>query len=140
MSGFDDLLAEARQRLEAASEGDELGERVELRPGEHFHGRWRERVSMHTRDGDTIEVLGLWDDDGKARFHYENAALLEELADGEPGIGDEVVIIRGEDYSFEVAGETRTKYRYAIRWRPGSAPLPTTARENEASWDDDVPF
>jgi hypothetical protein len=127
---YDDLLGEAQARLREQEENsnEELGERVALERGEHFLGRWRGEITMHTKDGDSFPVYGLWDSEGQPRFHYRNAALADEIAECNPAIGDVIVIVRGEeDYEFEFEGESRTKHRYAVRTRSSSEPLPGKA-------------
>jgi hypothetical protein len=92
-----------------------------------------------------VSVFGLWDQDGKPRFHYKNAALQDEIDAARPGVGDEIVIVRGEDREYEVDGETRRAYRYAVRCKPSSAPLPAlpapeSDRPAEQPRDDGIPF
>ena len=80
MSAADELLERARRRLHELEEADdELGERIELAPGEHFRGRYRGTVTMTSREGDAVEVVGLWDEDGRPRFHYKTTAIISEL-------------------------------------------------------------
>jgi hypothetical protein len=137
----EDLLAQAQarlQELEQLGDGGDLGDRVELESGEHFAGRFRGEATMHAKDGDSFPVIALWDEDGGLRFHYRNAALVEELLECDPAIGDELVIVRGQDYAFEVNGEPRTKHRYAVRIRPSPDPLP--GRGEQPADDDEVPF
>jgi hypothetical protein len=142
MSASEDLLEQAQarlQELEQLGDGGDLGDRVELEPGEHFAGRFRGEATMHTKDGDSFPVIALWDAAGSFRFHYRNAALVEELVECDPAVGDELVIVRGEDYAFEVDGEPRTKHPYAVRTRASSDPLPGGG-EAPADDDDEVPF
>jgi hypothetical protein len=141
----DDLLNEARRRLQELeeAEGDELGDRVDLQPGEHFAGRYRGEVTMMTKDGDSVPVVGLWGEDGRARFHYKNASLVSELDDVRPSVGDALVIVRGEDREYESGGELRRMHRYSVATRPCSDPLPgsTTPPQGVAVIDDaDLPF
>jgi hypothetical protein len=141
MSTSEDLLMQAQARLrelEGLGDGGDLGDRVELEPGEHFAGRFRGEATMHTKDGDSFPVIALWDAAGNLRFHYRNAALVEELVECDPAIGDELAIVRGEDYAFEVNGDPRTKHRYAVRTRPSANPLPGGGEEPPG--EDDVPF
>jgi hypothetical protein len=144
VSGADDLLKQARERLRELeeTEPDELGQRVELAVGDYFQGRWRGEGTMKTKEGDTFPVYLLWDREGKARFHYRNAALVDEIDAAQPSIGDEIVIVRGEDREYEVEGETRRAYRYAAKVQPSSAPLPALAPggDQPALRDDDIPF
>jgi hypothetical protein len=135
----DDLLQQARTRLQELEEqaGDELGDRVELAVGEHFRGRYRGSLQMRNREGDVFAVLGLWGEDGRARFHYMNAALRLEMDTLAPlEVGAEVVLVRGEDKTFEKDGQMRTMHRYALAARPCSDPLPGSASQD----DDDIPF
>jgi hypothetical protein len=145
----DDLLEQARERLRELEETavDELGDRIELQPGQHFLGKWRtDEVSMRTKDGETFTVYGLWDVEGKPRFHYRNAALVVEIEANRPSVGDAIVIVRGEDREFEVDGEKRTVHRYAVRCRSSSIPLPAlSATESDQTAggggrQDDIPF
>ena len=140
----DALLAEARQRLQEleAIEPDELGERVDLEPGGHFVGRWRGEATMRTKGGEAVSVYALWDQDGKPRFAYKHAALVAEIEENRPEIGDEIVIVRGEDREFEAQGEQRRMYRYAARVRPSSEPLPGQAAptRSQLAADEDLPF
>jgi hypothetical protein len=136
----DDLLEQARARLrelEENGDGDELGDRVELAIGDYFQGRYRGEVFMRTKEGDELPVVALWDDAGRNRFHYRNAALVAELDAARPDVGDEIVIVRGEDVSFEKGGEQRTMHRFAIRTRPSSEPLPGNAQLSDG---DELPF
>jgi hypothetical protein len=140
MTEEQDLLAEARRRLaelEETDDGDELGERVELDVGDGFLGRWRGEGTMRTKDGDEILVYLLWDED-RPRFHYRNAALVSEIEELKPQVGDDVAIARGEDREFEVKGERRTMKRFAVRVRPCTDPLPGPAPEPAAAAD--LPF
>jgi hypothetical protein len=147
VSDADDLLERARERLRELEETavDELGDRVELQPGEHFRGRWRaDEVSMRTKNGETFSVYGLWDAEGKPRFHYRNAALADEIDSVRPNVGDEVLILRGEkDREFELDGETKKAHRYAVRCKPSTAPLPALPSGDqpaEPEPDDGIPF
>jgi hypothetical protein len=127
----DELLEQAQARLrelEEQDDGDELGDRVELAPSEHFRGRWRGEAVMRTKEGDTFPVFALWDADGKPRFHYKNAALLVEVDESRPGIGDEIVIVRGEDREYEAQGEEPL---------PGQAAPPA---QGELGQDEEIPF
>jgi hypothetical protein len=145
-SGPDDLLEQAQarlQELEEADNGDELGDRIELAPGEHFRGRWRGEAVMRTKDGDSFPVFALWDADGKPRFHYKNAALVPEVDESRPEIGDEIVVVRGEDREFEAQGEQRRMHRYAVRTRASSESLPGQAAapaQGELGEDEEIPF
>jgi hypothetical protein len=144
----DELLEQARARLkeleEQESNGDELGDRVELAPGDYFIGRWRGEGQMHTKGGDAFDVYLFWDVDDRHRFHYRNAALVSEVDESSPGVGDEIVIVRGEDVDFESQGEKRTMHRYAVRVRPSPDPLPGGAAEPASPAaepaDDELPF
>jgi hypothetical protein len=136
--GTDDLLEQTRARLreleEQSRDSDELGDRVELAPGDYFRGRYRGETTMRTKDGEEITVVALWDVGGKHRFHYQNAGLISELDAAKPDVGDEIVIVRGQDVAFEKGGETRTMHRYAVRTKPSAAPLPGGAEKP------DIPF
>jgi hypothetical protein len=142
----DDLLEDARARLhelEEADDGHELGDRIALAPGEHFGGRWRGEAVMRTKEGDTFPVFALWDADGRPRFHYKNAALVIEVDESRPEVGDEIVIVRGEDREFEAQGEQRRMHRYAVRAKPSSEPLPGQAAapaQGELGQDEEIPF
>jgi hypothetical protein len=139
----DELLEQARARLreleELSDEAGELGERVALLPGDHFRGRWRsDGLEMRTKEGETLLVYGLWDEGGKRRFHYQNAALIVEVEAARPAVGDEVVIVRGEDRSFETQDELRTMHRYAVSSKPCPEPLPEEAGGHDG--EDFPPF
>lgn len=138
----DALLEQARARLreleEQADTGDELGERITLEPGEHFLGRYRGEAEMRTRDGETITVFAFWDSNGGKRFHYQNAALVHEIDAAKPAIGDDVVLVRGEDREFEVQGEQRTMHRFAVRSRPN--PNPPPGKVGQLDDDEGLPF
>jgi hypothetical protein len=141
----DDLLNEARRRLEELEEveGDELGDRVELQPGEHFAGRYRGPVTMMTKDGDSVPVVGLWGEDGRVRFHYKNASLVSELDEVMPDIGDKIVIVRGEDREYETGGELRRMHRYSVAKGRCSDPLPGARAPSQGAAvidDADLPF
>jgi hypothetical protein len=136
----DDLLEQARARLRELEEqdtGDELGERVALAPGDYFRGRFRGEATMVNKEGERIPVVALWDLDGRLLFHYRNASLVAELDASRPEIGDEIVIVRGEDVEFEAQGGQRTMHRYAVRVRPSTEPLPGEAAQDE---DSEFPF
>jgi hypothetical protein len=139
--GWEELLSEARARLTEpeGQGGGELGDRVELDEGEHFLGRWRGTGVMNTRAGEQLEVFTLWDQDDRPRFHYRNTNLVEEIAAANPSIGDEIVIVRGNDVAFEKQGERRTMKRFAVRARPSTKPLPAGAQPSGAL-DADIPF
>jgi hypothetical protein len=148
VSNTDDLLEQARARLreleEQADTGDELGERITLEPGQHFLGRYRGEVEMRTRDGETIAVLGFWDQEGRKRFHYKTAGLVMEFDADPVAIGDDVVLVRGEDREFEAQGELRTMHRFAVRSKSSPDPLPGDAAESPSSGqladDEEFPF
>jgi hypothetical protein len=131
----DELLAEARARLheleEQGGESDELGERVELAPGDYFRGRFRGEAAMRTKEGDLITVVALWDNDDRPRFHYRNRSLADELELSRPTIGDEIVIVRGDDVEFEAQGEQRRMHRYSVAVRNSGAPLPGAPSDSE---------
>jgi hypothetical protein len=136
----DDLLEQTRARLreleEQSRDSEELGDRVELAPGDYFRGRYRGEATMRTKGGDEITVVAVWDGDGKNRFHYENAGLRAELDAARPDVGDEIVIVRGQDVEFEKDGETRTMHRFAVRTKPSADPLPGGTEKPDA----DIPF
>lgn len=138
----DDLLEQARARLreleEQDADFDELGDRVELAPGDYFRGRFRGEATMVNKEGERIPVVALWDTDGRQRFHYRNAGLVAELDAAKPYVGDEIVIVRGEDVEFEAQGEQRRMHRYAVRVKPSSEPPPGGAAA--APDDDEPPF
>jgi hypothetical protein len=131
----DELLEQARARLreleEQADAGGELGERITLEAGAHFLGRFRGEVEMRTRNGETITVFAFWDGNGGKRFHYQNAALGHEFDAAKPAVGDDIVIVRGEDREFEVQGEQRTMHRFAVRSKPNPAPLPGASVQSD---------
>jgi hypothetical protein len=136
-----DLLEQARARLRGFegkdNESDDLGERVQLAPGDHFLGRYRGEAIMVNKEGDQIPVVALWDADGRHRFHYRNASLVSELDAARPEVGDAIAIVRGEDRSFEAkGGELRTMHRYAVSTKPSTEPLPNGSVDSDA----DVPF
>src|SRR5262245_28810140 len=123
MNTEEPLLAEARARLAELDEADEddLGDRVELEPGDGFAGHWRGEGVMRTKEGEEIPVYLLREREGRLRFHYRNAALVREIEELRPEVGDEIAIVRGEDREFEVQGEGRRMMRFAVRVRPASA-------------------
>jgi hypothetical protein len=141
VSNTDDLLEQARARLreleEQDSEGGELGDRVELAVGDYFRGRFRGEATMVNKEGERIAVVALWDVDGRLRFHYRNAGLVAELDASRPDVGDEIVIVRGEDVEFEAQGEQRRMHRYAVRVKSSTEPLPGNATPDE---DSEFPF
>jgi hypothetical protein len=147
MSGQDDdLLEEARARLRELEElgGDELGDRVELEPGDHFAGRYRGELTMRTKDGDQVAVVGLWGADARSRFMYRPTMLAAELEETRPNVGDRIVIVRGDDRVWETAdGEARRMHRYSVAVRPSTEPLRgavTPPTPGELADDDGIPF
>jgi hypothetical protein len=149
MGEHGDLLEEARARLHELEEaaGDELGDRVELEPGEHFAGRYRGQLTMRTKDGDQVMVVGLWDASSRPRFMYRRTALAAELEETRPSIGDEIVIVRGDDRVWETAdGEPRRMYRYSVAVRPSTEAPPEAASAAAPApppsepVDDGIPF
>jgi hypothetical protein len=142
--GWDDLLTEAADRLSSGSGHGELGERYELGAGEAFRGRWRGEGVMQTADGER-RVFHVWDAAGGRRFLYAHARLAAEVDEGQPAIGDRVLVLRGEDESFTTkAGEERTVFPYALAVRPCDDPLPSelaaAPAPSEAPSHGDIPF
>jgi hypothetical protein len=141
MSGaFDDLVKEARERLAELEEQeeDELGERVTLDVDEVFTGRWRGEGVMRTKEGEA-DVYLLWDGNGAPRFHYRATRLVWEVEEGQPQVGDAVVIVRGKDIPATSADRNPTQ-RFALKVRPCSDPLPGQARGELPESEDDIPF
>jgi hypothetical protein len=66
------------------------------------------------------------------------AALRSELDTARPNVGDDVVIVRGDDRAFEVNGEPRTMHRYAVAARPSEGPLPEGPPAQDP--DEGIPF
>ncbi len=101
-----DLVQKAKERLREIEETDtdELGEVVTLEVGDFFHGRYRGSATLTTKERDAVEVVALWDEDGDPRFAWPHAALVSELAEASPEIGDEIAIVRGEDKEYESRG------------------------------------
>jgi hypothetical protein len=124
----DELLAEARQRLAELEEkqaGDvDWGEKLDLQPGASFRGRYRGETTGTSKDGGEFGLVLLWGPDGEHRFTFVTAALRSELDTVRPDVGDEIVVVRGDDRAFEVNGEPRTMHRYAVAARPSEAALP----------------
>jgi hypothetical protein len=148
MDDTDDLLDQARQRLEELEEegeADDLGERVELDELDTFLGRWRGEGVMRTKERGSVDVYLLWDRDGAKRFHYRNTRLVWEIEDLKPQIGDEIAIVRGED--LEAQGDRNPTQRYAVKIRPCSDPLPgeepkgeLSAKGGQLADDEELPF
>jgi hypothetical protein len=148
-----DLLGEARERLrqlmqeEGENPNAEAGEVIEVEEGEHFEGRWRSNDGMlHTKRG-KVGVYLLWDKAGKPRFHFQQAALVEWVEELQPQVGDEVLILRGPTKTWEQDGETHKKFRYVLRCRPCSDPLPgaelkpaESTQSGPLGPDEDLPF
>jgi hypothetical protein len=126
MSERDDLLTEARRRLQEIEKedenGGELGERIDLNELESFVGRWRGEGTMRSKEGDSFDVYLLWDEEGQRRFHYRNARLVWEIDAAKPSIGDEIAIVRGTDLPAQ--GDFNPTQRFAVRTRSCSDPLP----------------
>jgi hypothetical protein len=138
----DELLAEARKRLgeleeKAAGELD-WGDKLDLEPGDSFHGRFRGESTGRGKDGGEFGLVLFWDHDGKHRFTFVTAALRAELDTVRANVGDEIVVVRGDDRAFEVHGEPRTMHRYAVATRPSDAPLPDESAPPDL--DDGIPF
>jgi hypothetical protein len=136
----DDLLQEARQRLQGLEQGDldetDFGERVELAPQDVFRGRWRGTATMRTKNG-LAEVGLLWDSNGEPCFIFKPTRLNWELDDAKPSVGDEIAIVRGNDLPSKDPSRNPTQ-RFAVRVHPSSEPLP--GGKQQGSLDDDVPF
>src|SRR5438876_2429895 len=136
---FDDLLRSAQGRLREQEEEegnlDELGDLVELDVGEHFHGRWRGDGQMRTKDG-LVDVYLLWSRDGAPRFIYRHARLVWEIEELRPQVGDQVLILRGPSVEFERGGDSYTSYRYAVRARACSDPLPGSPQPDHGGQPD----
>ncbi len=126
----DDLLERARARLreqeEAEDVNSELGYEIALGAGDVFRGRWRsDALPMQTKKRGLISVYGLWDEQGNPCFFFQHTRLVWEVEEQKPQVGDEVVIVRGEDADWETRdGELRTTYRYAMAVQRSDAPLP----------------
>jgi hypothetical protein len=137
---FDELLAEARERLreqqEAGDANASLGDEMTPSPEKHFAGRWRGEGRMVTQDRGTVDVYLVWDRDGKPGFLYRHARLVQEVDAERPEVGDRVLVLRGETEEFEKDGEIRKVFPYALRREPCSDPLP----EGAAVTDADIPF
>jgi hypothetical protein len=142
----DELLTEARLRLqdlEKQQQDDEVdwGERVELKPGDSFVGRWKGEAEGRNKDGGTFTVYLFWDRDGKRRSMFQTTRLAWEIRDLGPAVGDEVAVVRGTDLPAQ-SGKNPMQ-RYAVRARPCSDPLPETAQPDEGGQlavDDGIPF
>jgi len=140
MSGdsWAEMLGEAQQRLSEQEEHEvgELGESIDFAADPQFRGRWRGVGQLETKRGPT-DVYLLWDLTGARRFAFAQAGLVREIDEVRPGIGDEVLILRGPARAFEKDGEQRSFFPYAVRTRACSDPLPEAAA---AVPDDDIPF
>jgi hypothetical protein len=125
---WDELLAEARQKLAAQREQAKAGNAAlgdEMTPAEeaHFAGRWRGEGTMQTKHGPR-DVFLVWDRDGMPGFLYRHAGLVLEVDAERPEVGDEVIVLRGRTECYERDGESRRKYPYVLRRRPSSDVLP----------------
>lgn len=142
--GWDELLAEAQQRLVEQQEQErtgnaELGD--EMTPAEeaHFAGRWRGVGRMLTKHGER-DVFLVWDNDGKPGFLYRHARLMLEVDAERPEVGDEVLVLRGPTEFFEKDGERREVFPYVLRKRACSDPLPGEPVNAGQPDGDDIPF
>jgi hypothetical protein len=132
----DDLLAEALKELrrleqQAEETGAELGDEIELGVKEHFRGRVRGRTTVAVKDkrtGETRPTVAFlfWDRHGAERFLWESADLVEKMDAAQWEMGDEIIIVRGNDRKFTFKGEPRRKKLYSVKVRPCPDPLPGT--------------
>jgi hypothetical protein len=151
MADWDELLGEARDRLEEleAGTGDgALGEAVTLGENEHFQGRWRGEGTLQTRNG-TRGVYLVWHPDGSLGLLFQHSRLVQEIDEVQPAIGDDVLVLRGADLMWETRdGDERTVFTYSVVARPSDDPLPGSGKPVPAgsppgpggSFDDDIPF
>jgi hypothetical protein len=134
MSGdWDQLLAEARQRLDEWAEGGELGVSVTLEEHGSFLGRFRGLGTAATKRGD-VGVFLVWDEHGEKRFFWSKTMLQREFDELQPNVGDEIAIVRGDDIPNSDPDRSPTQ-RYAVKARPSLEPLP-----GESATDADIPF
>jgi hypothetical protein len=118
MSGYDELIARAKERSEASPVPEEWGYRIKLEPNDVFTGRWRGEVA--DEQNDNRRVFLLWDEAGEKAFSRFYAALGREIDRVKPKIGETIVIYRGEDY----VGQQGTGFAYGVETEPNDAPLP----------------
>jgi hypothetical protein len=147
MSGdsFDELLREAEEALRERQEHEPnvgIGDDMSPGAGEHLRARWRGDGEMATKERGVIPVYLVWDVDGRPGFVYQHSQLVQEVEAERPQVGDEVVIVRGEDRHFTTkGGEERTVFPYVLKRRECADPLPgATAELPEAASDEDIPF
>jgi hypothetical protein len=141
---FEELLAAARKSLAEQQDGaggnDELGEDQTPDENGYFAGRWRGEGQMTTRRGDAVRVFLVWDRAGAPGFLYAHARLVAEVDAERPQVGDDVVVLRGEDEHFEKDGQQRTIFPYVLRKQACGDPLPGPPAEAGGGADDDIPF
>jgi hypothetical protein len=143
MSGdhYDELLREAEQIFREREENDpnaELGDDMTPDPEGHFRGRWRGTGLMTTKGGSERGVFLVWNIDGEPGFLYQHTALVHEVDEIQPQIGDEVLVFRGPTREFTTKdGDERQVFPYVLRKRECSDPLPDASTERP---DDEIPF
>jgi hypothetical protein len=147
---WDELLAEAHARLDELSngaEGRELGDAIVLDVGEHWRGRWHGEGTLPTREGPRSVYL-VWNVDGSPGFFFQHSRLVQEVEEARPAIGDDVLVLRGEDVAWVTKeGDERTMFAYSVVVRRSDDPLPGAGAATAApqptgggALDDDVPF
>jgi hypothetical protein len=108
---------------------------------------------LQTKERGAVTIYLLWDGDegGRRRFMWQRKALVDEMGAAGVAVGDELLILRGEDDEWvDQDGETKPKYRFAVRARPCGDPLPGSeatpaepvqdAAPAAGAVDDDIPF
>jgi hypothetical protein len=116
-----DLLAQARERAEAAATPPEWGYRLALEEREEFLGRWRGEAVDELNDDRRVFLL--LDDDGEPCFSRTYAALGREIDRVSPiPAGAAIAIVRGADYT----SAQGTGYSFGVAIEPNDDPLPET--------------
>jgi hypothetical protein len=139
--GWDGLVAEAKARLteqeaEESEAGAELGESVDLEVDEAFTGRYRGRGKAFTKRGD-VDVHLVWNTDNERRFFWPKTRLEQGFEEESPGVGDRVVVVRGQDIPTSNPEHSPTQ-RYVVRAERCDDPLPEKPAATVAH--DDIPF
>jgi hypothetical protein len=119
--GWDELERRAQESAESGGVPAGWGSKIDLDVGDTFRGRHR----GHEEGGKSGGWLA-WDADGEPRYIWGCASLDREYDREQPNVGDDVAIVRSENYRtrFDDPDDDPTGLSYGVATRENKSPLP----------------
>jgi hypothetical protein len=133
--GWDELEQRARESADSGGTPAEWGKKIDLEVGETFRGLHR-----GYEEGGKSGAYLAWDEDGEPRFIWSCASLQREYDRENPSVGDDVAIVRAENYRTRFDDDLDDPSGKSFGVAAGENRSPVPGAGTPPSDDDEAPF